>query len=574
MDRRDDDAALRGKPFAFWELDPRNEGKIEGLADWATIRIRVLGSALRSDQRIVLRMPGASPTPVYGLKEKAGTGKDYLKNAARSSEQLESLQLRVFASSPGGLQLPPLGVGEHEFLIACRSCRGSTFTLESYDVASKSYVLLDSAPVDVKALDDWLTVYSVRRPGTFSPAARGQRVEGPEVPAEVKQVTVLLHGFNVTEESARASFFPTYFKRLYWVGHPVLRRQGNDSDGYAHTVGIAWPGNQGFGLPGPVDEGVYFPEDEFHALQSGVPVSGILKDLASGRRLDVIAHSLGNMVVNSALMQPGMSGVVRRFVMNDPAIAADAFDPNYPYSPQERTDYEFHARRYGFPDDAFWQAEWDDMNAGRPYREADGGPVPDYTDLLRWEAKLRDEINPALYPKPRYELRWRQVRVAEPGPVGTSETPERGPWRGLFAGNTSRAAIYNTFNTGDRILGLLWPQSQTLQKPNRGVLGLGSDNRIQQFWALLKNTGAEEEYLWEFSGTHANITRQWAELAHWFSSRSQATGRAPVDAVTSVDLSRWGGSSLSEPVQTHGYMTGRPLSDVWGGYETLRDLFK
>ena len=59
------------------------------------------------------------------------------------------------------------------------------------------------------------------------------------IPAETRALTVLVHGFNVNRQQATEEFFPTYFKRLYWTGLPVMAAQD-----HAHVVGIDWPGNQ------------------------------------------------------------------------------------------------------------------------------------------------------------------------------------------------------------------------------------------------------------------------------------------------------------------------------------------
>jgi hypothetical protein len=402
-------------------------------------------------------------------------------------------------------------------------------------------------------------------------------------------VTVLVHGFNVSANDAVGEFFPTYFKRLYWVGHPVLRNQGSQRSGYPHTVGISWPSDQG----GSALFGIYFPEDEFHALQTGVPLSRLLKTVLkpSSHSIDIIAHSLGNLVVNSALMQPGMIGVVDRYIMNDAAVPADAFDAAYSYSHEERSALFPHAEAYGYgfpgssqsPDDR-WERDWHDMQQGRPFR-LDGPAdqrveVPDFTDLQRWNSRMASELNPALFPKPSFTLRWRQERLTHEIPLtGEDATPRRGPWRGLFAGNIDRARILNAYNSTDQVLridGILspsvdlhaWYACQLLQKPNVGLLGVENDSRTVQFWGLLAGTDAQQEYLWDFQhGTHANVIRQWAELAHWFPSVSGPAGSRPVGGLANEDMRSYGGDG---GFSSHTYMGAAPFSTVWGAYAAYR----
>ena len=71
-------------------------------------------------------------------------------------------------------------------------------------------------PLD-RPLKNWMSVYSVRQSGSFQPAATARALPGwvPDVPANTDQVTLITHGFNVTEEDALQNFLPTYFKRLY-----------------------------------------------------------------------------------------------------------------------------------------------------------------------------------------------------------------------------------------------------------------------------------------------------------------------------------------------------------------------
>jgi hypothetical protein len=320
---------------------------------------------------------------------------------------------------------------------------------------------------------------------------------------------------------------------------------------------------------------VFFPEDEFHGLQAGIPLSRLLKEVIAvprTRQVNLLAHSLGNIVVNSALLQDGMNGVIDTYVMNEAAIAAEVFSVNYSYSPVEVETFFPHGIDYGYSGDQRWQMEWEDMLAGRPpRRDREGFEFPDFSDVTRWHRNLEEKGNPALFPKPKYDLRWRQVRPRTGVPrSGASGSPERGPWRGFFASNIERTIIYNTYNATDFLLYLAWPTSVRAQKPNFGPLGILADNRATQFWALLPNTGPEEEYLWNFGGTHSNMTRQWAELAHWFPPLSLAAGQAFHANLRNWDFSPWGGVS---PALSHGYMTGRPLPDVWGAYEALQTIF-
>ena len=93
---------------------------------------------------------------------------------------------------------------------------------------------------------------------------------------KVAVANLLVHGYNVSHEAFQSGTFPTYAKRLYWAGHPILGAQG------AHTIGLSWPGD----IPGlPLGTPLYFPEDEFNAFQVGVPLSRFIKEQLAARTL-------------------------------------------------------------------------------------------------------------------------------------------------------------------------------------------------------------------------------------------------------------------------------------------------
>src|SRR5262249_31576580 len=84
-------------------------------------------------------------------------------------------------------------------------------------------------------------------------------------------------------------------------------------------------------LVGQITDGFYFPDDEFKALQSGVPLADLFVRLSKhNNQTFLIAHSLGNMIVNSALARPEVSpGMVSKYIMNEAAVPAEAFASNF-----------------------------------------------------------------------------------------------------------------------------------------------------------------------------------------------------------------------------------------------------
>jgi hypothetical protein len=380
-----------------------------------------------------------------------------------------------------------------------------------------------------------------------------------------------VHGFDNSESDVIVDNIPTYFKRLYWVQHPVLPAQ------QGMYVGLSWPSNPG---------GTQFPVAEFLGLETGAPLACLLQDLKGpGQQLNIVAHSLGNMAVNSAL-QRVPAGVVTNYVMNEAAVPAEAFhDPNTAFLPSEIYDgYVFRVQQsYGYPDDKPWQDQWNDMVAGKPFNDN----IPNPIDFLQWQANI---LNLPV-PQPQYFARWTQQRPASGVPdFSTDITPHRGPWKGYFFGNREKVSgrLVNTWSTVDNVLGgtpgvlAWWTLMEATQKPFIGILGLGSgadtaNERETQFWAQLGMQSASEEALW--SGgcdapqpNHYNTVRQWEELAMWFGSLSDAAGHQPMSTVLNNDFTTF--SASPDRSTTHSYMTAKPFYEVYNAFKTVRDSLK
>ena len=305
-----------------------------------------------------------------------------------------------------------------------------------------------------------------------------------------------------------------------------------------------------------------------------------------------MAHSLGNMVVNSALQRTG-PGLVDNYVMNEPAVAAEAFkDPSQPFAPGEADQaiLDVVKQRYGYPDDTAWFNQWIQMVNGQP-----GGLFgPDFTDFNNWNART----GPLPTPRPFYYERWTQVRppdgVPDNGPQDIHN--HRGPWKGYFFTNIQKVSgnFVNTFSAGDSILGPVWTSAQDDQKPYSGFLGLGAGDvdseRKDQLWATLSDNPFQlnygnEEALWSQvdrecelpQQNHYNTVRQWAELAFWFKALTRATGSGPVSSLTNYSFTAIG--AVQNPLTTdltksHSYMTAKPFYEVKDGFIRFADSLK
>ena len=137
----------------------------------------------------------------------------------------------------------------------------------------------------------------------------------PEVPVsnnhnpDVPNV-VFLHGFNVSEDGARA-WHAEMYKRLYQSGAEM------------NFYGVTWLGDESLsntlGFPA-----LHYHRNVFNAFQTAPILAQTLNQLPSASSLTIMAHSLGNMVVSQAICQHGSRP--DNYLLLNAAIPAEAFD--------------------------------------------------------------------------------------------------------------------------------------------------------------------------------------------------------------------------------------------------------
>ena len=522
----------------------------------------------------------------------------------------------------GWIQLPKLSVGTHEYLFRCASCNRDSLThpdataemlVEFAPSGAGPWTTFDRVKVDIRPLNQWLTVMSARPPGDMifkplatliqpepipddaSPFANPAWPGTTQIPPLAKNVTVIVHGYNVSTEDAQTKFMPTYLKRLYWTGLPVLRRQGqwwkqDDAPGCvhecAHTVGISWPSNDSgestverfLDAVVPGFENLYasarYPFDEYHALGVGPSLKNYLtavRDQRSDRSINVLAHSLGNMAVNSALYRLNRSGVIDKYVMNEAAFAAEALDLAYGPTDDELTIYgDHHAGTYGYPDDTIWKLGW----------AADSAK---YGGIPRWQGKVdtmrQQGASSNITAEEMYTRRWEQLRAFPVPDSDQTNVSNRGPWNAYFGRNKTFTRIFNTYSENDRVVGMAWRTNQRMLKPfsligpladkyirdaiNKAIravitkrLGLAApedeaaletksfveklipqvpelathDNDVLLNWELTKWTDPEQATVFGAADhLHWTTLRQWAELSFWFPATSVGAGVKNLD---------------------------------------------
>jgi hypothetical protein len=627
-------AAQSGQKFSFWQADPNNIGNSgqDGLLDYAPLRVYVgavppantgsiqvaLVSTDNNTASWVLTknvgVPDGSTDTVAAANEKLyltdqPTATNELNNTWSASSNApaplpcgaaggNSFETTLCASQSGQVELPNISAGSmYDMLISCLTCvQDSTWALQSlYVDPNGNKTVLWQVPVDIRPIQNWMTIETVRNGSDTKPLSYPILDSGGwmDIPTTAQNLVLLVHGFDNSDSevtSAETSllgvttgegFFPAWFKRLYWAGHPVLLAQNN-----TQTVALSWPSN-----PGSTE----YPIAYMTAFESGIPLAKFLSNqtLLYGRKIQAMAHSLGNVVVNSALSRPEYAGAqVTTYLMNEAALPAEAFNANYQPDAGDLAIFDSHAVSYGWSDntaqtplDNMWALQWAAILAGQPEIPCDGGTelCPDPSYLNKWNATLSASTY-VTSPQPLYSTRWGQQRPSGtvPDSAPFNSTPQRGSWLGFFAGNLSQTNVVNSYNSGDGILGQTWVTMNLLQQPYYSFLGLGSDNATTQFWAALVSTDGGQETVWGQACSsyanclHSNIIRQWAELSFWFPSRSAATGNGPIAGTTSLNFTGYAppppssGAALEFSSGTHSYLQLSPFPAVFPAWQQVQ----
>jgi hypothetical protein len=611
---KDPAVAAAGKKFSFWQADPNSNAGLDRLLDFAPIRIYVNAVPTPAQGTIQLALTSSSGTNVAswvltsnigvrdGSSDTVAAANEHLYLTDQTTATNELANLNSNSGTPvtcgvaysfetslcqsqalswsgsttvGAIELPNLMTGTmYDLLISCSTCAQDTWTLQVVLVSpSGGATVLDQVPVDIRPIQSWMTVYSFRS-GGITPKNNVTSALSPwmDIPSSATTLNVLVHGYDTKEASATEDVFPSYFKRLYWAGQQVLLAQNN-----TQTVGISWYGDVSL---------ANWPDDEFSALENGIPMANFLSAQAdAGRKIRIFAHSLGNMVVNTALTRGQYEAkdalsqhAITSYVMNEAAVPAEAFDTSY--SGQDTsTILAAQATLYdGYPLDLTWAAQWADMNTLSPLA------------LAQWYLTL-NSANYVTQPQPVYYSRWTQTRPAGgiPDKALAGSAPQRGPWLGFYASNPGQVTITNSFSTNDTVLGVIWFAAVDSEEPNLAY-NIGGvtipqpftpDDETYQFWAQPTHTDGSQELLWgapcstPSTCQHSNILRQWGELAYWFPAVSYAVGSQSVGTLTPMNLtSPYDPPNITSPSSTHSYLRLQPYYSVYGAWQSIHGAMK
>jgi pimeloyl-ACP methyl ester carboxylesterase len=362
-----DEALKRSRGFDFWWAE--NSGRVvelSDLVDLAPLRIQIPDSLVQRGTKFYLKAKGTGLHSLILYKAAYPADGDrrlHLKTPAAGVAQValanntaKSLPNGALVEIPNWVEAGPNSFfettisagGTYEFLF--KAVRDEFFTAEVtlellvQKPSDAEPVLHDSVKLTLKnasaywrfvsfrgvetAPFDYNTgegaVWSVRRPVLTNQ-------QGPPIDP-TKPTVVFVHGFNVSEDDAKATFSEVY-KRLYWLGF-----RGN-------FIGFAWRGD--IGNITSIDPGagatIHWYNNVDSALHTAPSLLLFLRDLRSqvgAQKIDVIAHSLGNLVVSDALrlnqLTPPLpeGPLIRNYITIEPAVWEEA------YSPESNLEYK------------------------------------------------------------------------------------------------------------------------------------------------------------------------------------------------------------------------------------------
>ena len=188
---------------------------------------------------------------------------------------------------------------------------------------------------------------------------------GAALPPSNGKHAVFVHGFNVDAQKARA-WNAEMFKRLWQSGSN------------ARFHGVTWKGDIGR------INGLNFREDVVSAFAAAQHIRDYVVSSLSGEKI-VMAHSLGNMVVSSAIADHGM-GVGKYFMLNA-AVPAEAYDESSWHSDDSGLNPMMHNDWSGYAGRT-WSARWHELFLNNPN---------DDRALLTWKNRFSAVPSSILY---------------------------------------------------------------------------------------------------------------------------------------------------------------------------------
>lgn len=274
----------------------------------------------------------------------AGEAGKYLRDAATADQLKSATAYPTPASGAGRLTTEFLNKIKNEdgkgiLLIEGSNASDKPLRLEVWKGGQKVAEVKFPMKVDgVEKMYRWVNLRGVANGGSV-----GRATDTGEPPNRPDQLTsdkhfVFVHGYNVNENAARG-WNAEMFKRLYQSG---LR---------AKFTAVVWHGNQGQWIGTSITPDYW--ENVTNAFITSSHVASAVNAL-EGTKI-IAGHSLGNMVVTSAIKDHSLS--VSKYYQVDAAVALQAYDQTMEQKNQMRSPDWQHPTEGLYPD-RVWAANW------------------------------------------------------------------------------------------------------------------------------------------------------------------------------------------------------------------------
>ena len=351
----EDDAALvgQGRPFRFWTNDDGDRssadgdmaravsdefpvngldwetGKVNGrrdLIDYAAVWLNLkpvadsVPAGLRPSLTYRLRHPGGALNAVWSTMGKDGLASFFRSDMSGFGPALDQDSRFATKERIGayGLDVPTAfaalaegGGPQGVFWVDGRHASEEPLWI---DVLYGSQVVCSNRlAVSLSGVEDmyrWLNQRGICGAPVGRASALGVPANFPDAESDGRQF-VFVHGYNVDETAARA-WSAEMFKRLWQSGSRAM------------FTAVTWYGNDSQGALYLGNTPDYYSNVD-HALATAGAFGSAVAALPGTARY-VAAHSLGNMMVSSAIAEHGLS--VARYFMLNAAVPLEAYDPN------------------------------------------------------------------------------------------------------------------------------------------------------------------------------------------------------------------------------------------------------
>lgn len=393
LETPDRDFAAKQRPYYFWINDDDDEGELNG----ADIPGQPAGVANYADGQVngvrdlvdffpvyldIRRLLGILPPAAgyaYKLRHADGavnyvrttltpdTAGAYLTDAAVATALAHAPVTHVLAA---GVELPA------DFLDAIRTQNQGVILLEGRAKSTQPLVLevwKNGSPVtaielalSLGGVEDMFRHLNLAGADRLAMPAVADRPVAANYPDEFGngKKFVFVHGYNVNEQQARG-WEAEMFKRLFWAGSR------------AQFWGVTWHGSDS--QTGAITPNYHL--NVAHAFTAAGPLAAFVNGLGGG--VSVAAHSLGNLVVSSAIRDHGAA--IDSYFLVNAAVAAEAYDGStavdrtMPHTDWTRSQGGEYPRR-------LWASEWHALF-----------PAADARSGLTWRDRLEDRRQTAYY---------------------------------------------------------------------------------------------------------------------------------------------------------------------------------